>query len=377
MAKQDYYDVLGVDRGTGPDTLKKAYRQLAMQFHPDRNPGDAEAESRFKEVNEAYEVLKDDQKRAAYDRFGHAAFENGGGGPGRAGGFDFATGFSDIFDEVFGDFMGRRNDRAGAGRGSDLRYNLDISLEDAFHGRKVEVRVPTSVECDDCGGKGAEGGAQPTTCPGCGGAGKVRSQQGFFTVERTCPGCGGFGQVIDNPCDACAGSGRVHREKTLSVDIPPGVDDGTRIRLSGEGEAGLRGAPAGDLYIFLRIEDHPLFIRDGADIYCVVPVPMTTAALGGSIEVPTIDGTRAKVGIPDGTQSAQRFRLRAKGMSVYQRKGRGDMYIEAVIETPVNLTAKQKELLQAFQEAGGKKSHSPQSDGFFAKVKDFWEDLTE
>lgn len=377
MAKQDYYDVLGVDRGSDADALKKAYRKLAMQFHPDRNPGDAEAETRFKEANEAYEVLKDDQKRAAYDRFGHAAFENGGGGPGRAGGFDFTTGFSDIFDEVFGDFMGRRNDRAGAGRGADLRYNLDISLEDAFHGRQVEVRVPTSVECDDCDGKGAESGAEPTTCSGCGGAGKVRSQQGFFTVERTCPGCGGFGQVIDNPCHACAGSGRVHREKMLSVNIPAGVDDGTRIRLAGEGEAGLRGAPAGDLYIFLRIDDHPLFIRDGADIHCAVPVPMVTATLGGSIEVPTIDGTRAKVGIPEGTQSVQRFRLRAKGMSVLNRKGRGDMYIETVIETPVNLTAKQKDLLREFQDAGGHKSHSPQSDGFFAKVKDIWEDLTE
>jgi molecular chaperone DnaJ len=377
MAKRDYYDVLGLGRGMDADALKKAYRKLAMQYHPDRNPGDGEAETRFKEVSEAYGVLKDDQKRAAYDRFGHAAFENGGAGPGRAGGFDFATGFSDIFDEVFGDYTGRRGNQAGAGRGADLRYNLDISLEDAFHGRKVEVRIPTSVECDDCDGKGAEGGAQPTTCPGCGGAGKVRSQQGFFMVERTCPGCGGFGQVIDDPCHACTGSGRVHREKTLSVNIPAGVDDGTRIRLAGEGEAGLRAAPAGDLYIFLRIEEHPLFIRDGADIYCVVPVAMVAAALGGAVEVPTIDGTRAKVEIPAGTQSAQRFRLRAKGMSIYQRKGRGDMYIEAVTETPVNLTAKQKELLRQFQEAGGGKSHSPQSDGFFAKVREFWEDLAE
>lgn len=377
MDKRDYYEVLGIGRDAQGDAIKSAYRKLAMQFHPDRNPGDSEAEARFKEATEAYEVLKDQQKRAAYDRFGHAAFENGGAGAGRAHGFDFASGFSDIFDEVFGDFMGGRRGRANAGRGADLRYNLDISLEDAFHGRKVDIRVPTSVTCDECDGTGAEGGAEPVVCATCGGVGKVRSQQGFFTIERTCPACGGHGQVIDKPCGACGGSGRRHEEKTLAVNIPPGVDDGTRIRLADEGEAGLRGAPPGDLYIFLNIRSHPLFERDGADIFCTVPIPMATAALGGEVEVPTVDGTRAKVSVPEGTQSGQQFRLRSKGMTVLNSKGRGDMYIQTAVETPVNLTKKQKELLREFRDAGGSKTQNPQSEGFFARVKDFWEDLTE
>lgn len=378
MDKQDYYEVLGVGRDAEADAIKSAYRKLAMKFHPDRNPGDTDAESRFKEAAEAYEILKDDQKRAAYDRYGHAAFENGGGPGGGAQGFDFASGFSDIFDEVFGDFMGgRRGAGGGAGRGADLRYNLDISLEDAFHGRKIDIRVPTSVSCDECSGSGAEGGAQPTTCGTCGGAGKVRSQQGFFTIERTCPSCGGHGQVIDNPCSSCGGAGRVRREKTLAVNIPPGVDDGTRIRLADEGEAGVRGAPPGDLYIFLDVEKHQIFEREGSDIFCAVPIPMTTAALGGNVEVPTIDGSRAKVSIPEGTQSGQQFRLRSKGMSVLNSKGRGDMYIETAVEVPVNLTKDQKKLLKNFREAGGGKNQNPQSDGFFSRVKEFWEDLTE
>ncbi len=375
MEKRDYYDVLGVDRGADADALKKAYRTLAMRHHPDRNPGDAEAEARFKEANEAYEILKDDQKRAAYDRFGHAAFENGGAGGGRAGGFDFSSGFSDIFDEVFGDFMGGRRGRSS--RGADLRYNLDISLEDAFHGRKVDIRVPTSVACDSCDGSGAEGGSQPVTCPSCGGAGKVHSQQGFFTLERTCPTCNGDGQVIDRPCEICNGSGRTHLEKTLSVNIPAGVEDGTRVRLANEGEAGLRGAPPGDLYIFLSLMPHPLFEREGADIFCTVPLPMVTATLGGSIEVPTVDGSRAKVSVPDGTQNGQRFRLRNKGMSVLNGRGRGDMYVAMVIETPVNLTRKQKDLLRDFEKQGSGKSQSPQSEGFLSRVKEFWEDLTD
>ncbi len=375
MEKRDYYDVLGVERGADADALKKAYRNLAMRHHPDRNPGDEEAEARFKEANEAYEVLKDDQKRAAYDRFGHAAFENGGGGAGRAGGFDFTSGFSDIFDEVFGDFMGGRRGRSS--RGADLRYNLDISLEDSFHGRKVDIRVPTSVACEPCDGTGAEGGSQPTTCPSCGGAGKVHSQQGFFTLERTCPTCAGQGQVIDRPCEICSGSGRTHLEKTLSVNIPAGVEDGTRVRLANEGEAGLRGAPPGDLYIFLSLMPHPLFEREGADIFCTVPLPMTTATLGGSIEVPTVDGSRAKVSVPEGTQNGQRFRLRNKGMSVLNSRGRGDMYVSMVTETPVNLTRKQKDLLRDFEKQGSGKSQSPQSEGFFTRVKEFWEDLTD
>ncbi len=377
MDKRDYYEVLEVGREADADTLKKAYRKLAMQFHPDRNPGDAEAEARFKEAAEAYEVLKDPQKKAAYDRFGHAAFD-GGGRPGGPGGFDFATGFSDIFDEVFGDFMGgRAGGRRGAGRGADLRYNLEISLEDAFNGQTVEIRVPTSVACDDCSGSGAEGGASPITCTTCSGYGKVRSQQGFFTIERTCPACGGHGQVIDKPCKACGGQGRTHKEKTLSVSIPPGVDDGTRIRLANEGEAGMRGAPAGDLYIFLQIKPHELFEREGSDIFCRVPIPMVTATLGGTVEVPTIDGSAAKVNVPEGTQNGQQFRLRNKGMSVLNAKGRGDMYIETVVETPVSLTRKQKELLREFGEAGGTRSQSPQSEGFFSRVKEIWEDLTD
>jgi len=379
MSKKDFYEVLGVDRSADGETLKKAYRKMAMNLHPDRNPGDKEAEARFKEVNEAYEVLKDDEKRAAYDRFGHAAFEQGMGGPGGPGaaGFDFAGGFADIFDEMFGEFMGGRRGGPRAARGADLRYNLDISLEDAFHGRQVEIRVPSTIACESCKGTGAESGAQPVACPACQGAGKIRAQQGFFTIERTCPTCQGKGRIIENPCRKCAGSGRVHRDKKLSVNIPQGVEDGTRIRLAGEGEAGVRGAPPGDLYIFLTVEPHRLFKRDGTDVFCRVPIAMTTAALGGSIEVPTIEGNRAKLSVPAGTQSGQQFRLRGKGMTVLRSKQRGDMYVEAITETPVNLNRKQKELLKEFAEAGSKKSYSPEAEGFFGKVKEFWDDLTE
>ena len=378
MAKQDYYATLGVDRGADPETIKKAYRKLAMKYHPDRNPGDAAAEQKFKEVNEAYDVLKDEQKRAAYDRYGHAAFENGGAGPGRSAGFDFTTGFADIFDEMFGEFMGGRRGQQARGRGADLRYNLEITLEEAFHGKQATIRVPTSVQCDACGGTGGEKGAHPITCPTCHGAGRVRATQGFFTIERTCQSCYGAGRVIEKPCRVCNGSGRVHRERTLNVNIPAGVEEGTRIRLAGEGEAGLRGAPPGDLYIFVSIKPHRVFRRDGADIYCRVPIPMTTAALGGSVEVPTIDGTRAKVNIAAGTQTGQQFRLRSKGMSILRSPARGDMYVEIVVETPVNLTKRQQELLREFEAAGGgKKSHSPESEGFFAKVKELWDDLKE
>ena len=380
MAKADYYDILGVGREATPDELKSAYRKAAMKFHPDRNPDNLKAEAKFKEVNEAYEILKDDQKRAAYDRFGHAAFENGpsGGAGGSAAGFDFASGFSDIFDEMFGGFGGaRRGARGASARGGDLRYNLEISLEDAFAGRQVEIHVPSASGCESCEGTGAEGGAEPTNCPTCQGIGKVRAQQGFFTIERTCATCHGQGQVIDDPCRECSGSGLVRKEKKLSVNVPPGVDDGTRIRLAGEGEAGLRGGPTGDLYIFLTINEHVFFQRESADIYCRVPIPMTIAALGGAIEVPAIDGSRAKVNIPEGTQSGQQFRLRGKGMSVLQSKLRGDMYIDAQVETPIKLTKQQKELLREFDDVGGNETHSPRSEGFFSKVKEFWEDLTE
>ncbi len=384
MAKRDYYEVLGVDRKASGDEIKKAYRKLAMQYHPDRNPDDGEAEQRFKEVNEAYGVLKDDQSRAAYDRFGHAAFDGGmggGGGPGgmggARGGFDFG-GFADIFDEMFGEFTGAAR-RGGAAHGADLRYNLEISLEEAYSGKQATLRVPTSVACDSCAGSGAEPGTSPTSCPSCGGRGRIRAQQGFFTIERTCPTCHGRGQTIEDPCKACGGLGTVQREKTLQVNIPAGVEDGTRIRLAGEGEAGLRGGPPGDLYIFLSVAPHRFFQREGANLFCRVPIPMTTAALGGSVEVPAMDGTRAKVTIPEGTQSGAQFRLRGKGMPVLRSKATGDLYIQVSIEVPRDLSKKQKELLEQFQETyeGSGEKHHPESHGFFARVKEFFEDLTD
>ncbi|MBK8159748.1 MAG: molecular chaperone DnaJ [Rhodospirillaceae bacterium] len=374
MMKRDYYETLGVEKGADADALKKAFRKKAMEFHPDRNPGNTEAEAKFKELNEAYDVLKDEQKRAAYDRFGHAAFENGhGGGRGGGGGFD-AGGFADIFDEMFGDFMGRRGGGQTRGRGSDLRFNMEITLEEAFHGKQSTIRVPSAVVCEDCNGTGGEKGAQPITCPACHGHGKVRATQGFFTIERSCQHCGGAGKVIEKPCKTCHGAGRTAREKTLQINVPAGVEEGTRIRLAGEGEAGMMGAPSGDLYIFLAIKPHRLFEREGANVHCRVPIAMTTAALGGHIEIPTIDGGRAKVTVPAGAQTGQQFRLKGKGMSVLRSQSRGDMYVELTIETPVNLSKKQKDLLAQF-EAEGKKSghHSPQSEGFFARVKEFFD----
>jgi molecular chaperone DnaJ len=377
MAKQDYYDTLDVNRGAGEADLKKAYRKLAMQYHPDRNPDDASAERRFKEVSEAYAILRDSDKRAAYDRFGHAAFENGGGGPG-AGGFDFnfGAGFADIFDEMFGEFMGG-NRGGGAQRGADLRYNMEISLEEAFEGKTAEIRVPTSISCEPCTGTGAAKGSSPVTCGACKGRGRMRAQQGFFTIERTCPSCHGIGRVIERPCTDCQGAGRVEKTKSLKINIPAGVEEGTRIRLTGEGEAGIRGAASGDLYIFLAVRPHRLFQRNGADIYCRAPIPMTTASLGGTIEVPAIDGSRARVTLPPGTQSNRQFRLKAKGMRILRSNARGDMYIEVTVETPVNLTKRQRELLQTFEEAGKGRRTSPESEGFFVRVKEFWEDLTE
>ena len=378
MAKQDYYEALGVGRDSSPEDIKKAYRKLAMQWHPDRNSGNGDAERKFKEINEAYDVLKDQQKRAAYDRFGHAAFENGSAGPGAGGGFDFnfGSGFADIFDEMFGEFSGGRG-RSGGNRGSDLRYNMEISLEEAFHGKEAQIRVPTSVRCDDCEGKGAEAGSQPITCKTCQGHGRVRSQQGFFTVERGCPSCNGAGQVIDKPCRSCKGAGRVARDKSLQVSIPAGVEDGTRIRLAGEGEAGLRGGAAGDLYIFLSVVPHQLFRRDGPNTFCRVPIPMVTAILGGSIEVPTVDGGKARIALPAGTQSGKQFRLRGKGMTILRQAARGDMYVEVDVETPVNLTKRQKELLKEFEDAGKGRDTSPESSGFFSRVKELWDDLTD
>ncbi len=377
MAKQDYYDTLDVNRGAGAADLKKAYRKLAMQYHPDRNPDDASAERRFKEVSEAYAILRDADKRAAYDRFGHAAFENGGGGPG-AGGFDFnfGAGFADIFDEMFGEFMGG-NRGGGAQRGADLRYNMEISLEEAFEGKTAEIRVPTSISCKPCAGTGAAKGSSPVTCGACKGRGRMRAQQGFFTVERTCPSCHGVGRVIERPCTSCQGAGRVEKTKSLKINIPSGVEDGTRIRLTGEGEAGIRAAAPGDLYIFLAVRPHRLFQRNGADIYCRAPIPRTRARRGGTIEGPAIDGSRARVTLPPGTQSNRQFRLKAKGMRILRSNARGDMYIEVTVETPVNPTTRQKELLQNFEDAGKGRRTSPESEGFFTRVKEFWDDLTE
>src|SRR5262252_5988896 len=377
MAKQDYYATLGVAREAGTDDLKKAYRKLAMQFHPDRNPGDKQAEARFKEVSEAYEILKDDQKRAAYDRYGHAAFEQGGAA-GFNGGFDFAAGggLGDIFDQMFGEFMGgRRGGGARTRAGSDIRQAVEIELTEAFAGTKVNLRVPTRVTCEACSGTGSEDKTRAAdTCTTCRGAGKVRTQQGFFLVERTCPTCGGQGRVIRNPCKVCHGAGTVQRERTLQVAIPPGVEDGTRIRLAGEGEAGGQGAPPGDLYVHVAIKQHPIFQRDGQNIFMRVPLRMTQAALGGEIEVPAIDGSKAKVKIPPGTQTGDQFRLRGKGFSVLRSAVRGDMYIQVAVETPQNLSRRQRELLEEFEaEAQGHGKGSPESEGFFHKVKEFFE----
>ncbi|WP_299648924.1 molecular chaperone DnaJ [uncultured Jannaschia sp.] len=387
MAKRDYYETLGVSKGASADEIKKAYRKKAKELHPDRNSDNPNAEAQFKEANEAYDVLKDAEKKAAYDRFGHAAFEGGmGGGARRPGGpgagpgqGDFASAFSDVFEDLFGDFMGGQQGRGGgrarATRGADLRYNMRITLEEAYSGQQRSISVPTAVQCGKCNGKGTEGASEPATCPTCSGMGKVRAQQGFFTVERTCPTCSGAGQIIKNPCSVCGGVGRVEKERQLSVNIPAGVETGTRIRLSGEGEAGLRGGPTGDLYIFIEVADHPIFQRDGVNLYCSVPVSMTSAALGGEVEVPTIDGGRSRVKVPAGSQTGRQMRLRGKGMPALRGGGSGDMMIELAIETPVNLTSRQKELLREFERVDA--DNNPQGDSFFRKVKGFWDGMTQ
>ena len=383
MSKRDYYDVLGAPKGASADELKKAYRKKAKELHPDRNSDNPNAEAQFKEVNEAYDVLKDANKKAAYDRYGHAAFEGGMGGGrsggGYGGGGDFSSAFSDVFDDLFGDFMGggRGGGRQRSTRGADLRYNMRISLEDAFTGAQKTINVPTSVQCNSCSGTGAEGGSEPATCPTCSGMGKVRATQGFFTVERTCPTCSGAGQIIKNPCKSCSGQGRTEKDRALSVNIPAGVETGTRIRLSGEGEAGLRGGTSGDLYIFIEVAPHEIFQREGNNLFCRVPVSMAAAALGGDIEVPTIDGGRSRVKIPAGSQSGRQMRLRGKGMPALRGAGTGDMMIELAVETPVNLTPEQKELLEKFEASihvGGDK-HSPRADSWFDTVKRFFERL--
>lgn len=372
--KADFYETLGVQKGADEKELKAAFRKLAMQYHPDRNPDDAGAEMKFKEINLAYEVLKDPQKRAAYDRFGHAAFEQGmgGGHPGFGHG-----GFADIFEDIFGDMMGRRGRSSGGReRGADLRYNMEITLEEAYTGRTAQIRVPTSVTCAECSGSGAKPGTQPVTCSMCAGAGRVRASQGFFSIERTCPQCHGRGQTIQDPCAKCAGQGRVTEEKALSVNIPAGIEDGTRIRLAGEGEAGLRGGPTGDLYIFLSVKPHDLFQRDGADLYCKVPISMTTAALGGQFEVTSLDGTQTRVKVPEGTQNGRQFRLKGKGMPILRQPQLGDLYIQVAVETPQSLSKRQRELLEEFEQLSSKEN-SPQSSGFFSRMKDFFESFSE
>lgn len=377
-AEIDFYTLLEVERTADDGTIKSAYRKLAMKFHPDRNPGDAEAEARFKAIGAAYECLKDPQKRAAYDRFGHEAYVNGGGmggGPGGMGGG--GAGFSDlgdIFESFFGQAFGggRQQER----RGADLRYDMEISLDEAFHGKQAEITVEVAQACDPCGGKGAEPGTGTRRCNLCGGHGRVRAQQGFFTVERTCPTCHGRGEVIEKPCRSCGGEGRVDREQTLEVNIPPGVDTGTRIRLSGKGEAGPQGSPAGDLYIFLHVRRHPVFERDGTTLVSRVPISFTTAALGGEIEIPGLDGKRHSIEIPAGIQSGKQLRKRGAGMPVLQGRGIGDLVLEIVVETPTRLTARQKELLRELQETETG-DETPQSKGFFERIKEAWDDLTD
>lgn len=375
MSDRDYYDILGVPRSADAEALKSAYRKLAMKYHPDQNQGDKSAEDTFKQINEAYAVLSDPQKRAAYDRFGKAAFSGGGPGAGGSAGFqDFSDIFNEVFGDAFGDLFGARGARraGGAERGADLRYDIEITLEQALRGLEREITAPRAMRCDPCTGSGAQPGTQPEPCRTCQGSGQVRAAQGMFRVVRTCPMCAGRGQTIPHPCLSCNGQGQVTRDRTLSVKIPAGVEDGTRIRLSGEGDTGARGGPPGDLYLFLSVKPHPLFERDGPDLYCRATVPMTTAALGGEVDIPTIDGARSKVSIPAGTQTGRRLRLKDKGMTSLRARNRGDLHVEIVVETPVNLTAKQRKLLDEFAQSCGEDSH-PQSRGFFESVKRFFD----
>ncbi len=377
MSKSDYYEILGCSKTASESELKKAFRSKAKELHPDRNSGNSAATEKFKKVNEAYDILKDPEKRAAYDRYGHAAFDGSMGGGFSSGGSsngDFASAFSDVFEDLFGDFMGGGNSRSNssqrANRGADLRYNMQISLKHAFSGKKTNIDVPTSVSCDTCQGTGAQSGAAPTSCPTCSGIGKVRAQQGFFTVERTCPTCAGKGQIIKNPCRLCSGQGRVDKSKKLSVNIPPGVETGTRIRLAGEGEAGIRGGQPGDLYIFIEVEKHSIFEREGNDLFCRIPITMTTAALGGDLEAPTLDGGKTRVKIPQGSQNNKQLRLKGKGMPSIRGSSKGDLYIEILVETPVNLNAEQIQLLKQFENSC--RDNNPANKDFFSKVKNFW-----
>ncbi|MCW8879974.1 MAG: molecular chaperone DnaJ [Kangiellaceae bacterium] len=378
MSKRDYYEVLGVSKGASEQEMKKAYRRLAMKYHPDRNPDSQEAEEKFKEAKEAYEILSDEQKRQAYDQFGHAGVDPSQGGfHGRGGGADS---FSDIFGDVFGDIFG--GGRGGGGRqrqrrGADLQYNLELSLEDAVKGIKKTIKIPTYVNCDTCEGSGAKKGSSPVTCDTCKGVGQVRMQQGFFSVQQTCPSCHGQGTIVKDPCGSCSGQGRVRKEKTLSVKIPPGVDTGDRIRLTGEGEAGGPGAVPGDLYVQVHVKEHQIFVRDGDNLYCEMPISFVTACLGGELEVPTLEG-KVKLKIPEETQTGRMFRLRGKGIAPMRGGMRGDLLCRVVVETPVNLNKEQKRMLNEFDEylAGSKKQHSPKSSNWWEGVKNFWDEMT-
>lgn len=385
MAGKDFYETLGVKNDADAAEIKKSYRKLAMKYHPDQNKDNPEAEEKFKEISEAYDILKDEQKRAAYDRYGSSAFDGSmGGGPGGAAGGFGGGAFSDIFEDMFGDFMGGNGPRRGGGgamRGSDLQYTLEMSLEEAHKGKESKIKIPVNDTCEKCSGSGSEDGNASSACATCDGAGRVRQQQGFFTIERTCPTCNGEGNIIKNPCKACGGAGRTQKSKTLKVKIPPGVETGRRIRLTGEGEAGVRGGPKGDLYVMINVKPHKLFQRDGANLYCRVPITVTRAALGGEIEVPTIEGTRASVKVPAGTQTGQQFRLRGKGVNKIRSDSRGDMYIEIFVETPVNLDKKQQNLLRdldkSMDNGASASKNSPESSGFFQKIREFWDDLSE
>lgn len=380
MTERDYYEILGVNKGASSDEIKKSFRKLAMQYHPDRNPGDSEAEAKFKEINEAYEILKDDQKRAAYDRFGHQAFSSGSGGGNPFGGgfnFDFgggAGGFADIFSEVFSEFMGggRGRRQSYAQRGQDVRYNLSITLEEAFGGIEKEITIPSTETCEKCHGHGTKDGSEAPICPHCGGSGKVRMQQGFFVVEQSCLHCKGAGRLVKETCSECKGKGFINKQKTIKVKIPAGIEDDTRMRVAGGGEAGIRGGENGDLYVFITVKQHKLYERDGANLYTRIPISMCCAALGGKVDIPSIDGSKIELKIDAGSQSDQIVKIKGQGMTFVRSDRRGDLFVKLRVETPVNLSARQKELLEEFRSISKDENCQPEAKSFFDKIKDLF-----